>query len=193
VANQSHVTMVQPNYHYDPTKYAGDIACIIKNIKSTKEDEEYQKLLNAISDLKLNKVPTFNDKKDIKPEIKSYTPDKKSEPHPSKDEKVNKIIKPIQEVIQIPDPNKISEPTKITKSTDQAFKPLKSPLILTSYFPKVNSGIKVPIKYRSPEYFKVIQSFKKTLQTSEKELIQNNISKSLKNMEDLLYYLSKIE
>jgi hypothetical protein len=82
------------------------------------------------------------------------------------------------------------------KNTSNNTVALKLPLttnLLNNFNPLNNTGFKLPVKYRGPEYFKMMELIKKTMNSAQKDLSSNKVDKSLNQMETVLYYLTNIE
>ena len=50
-----------------------------------------------------------------------------------------------------------------------------------------------PVKFRTLEYFRLVDTINKILETGQRELDSNKVDKSLAQLELVLYYLHNIE
>lgn len=141
---------------------------------NNKEDREYVDLVKAISELKKDPINP-NRKKHIQDEKKPIVEKKENE-------KVNNEIK--SDIIRRAD--------STIKQTRSCL-PVNTQMIDKKFQPSVRTNLKLPIKMRSPEYVNLVSTIKRTLDSSAKELESDKIDKALNGMENILYFLTKIE
>ena len=183
----------------------------LKNYKDNSNINNYPKtnnLNNKISPINFEK-PTFADNiniddhiKDNKKFLDSKSVEKKSDNSTTKNSDVSKKdIKPSHGNIKVVNVNKEDLDKNLPNFSDglEAKKNLKSSMLLGPDY-KVDNKItsrkmdfNLPVKYRTLEYFRLIDTINKIMETAGREIDSNKVEKSLLQMELALYYLHNIE
>jgi hypothetical protein len=183
----------------------------LKNYKDNSNINNYPKtnnLNNKISPINFEK-PTFADNiniddhiKDNKKFLDSKSVEKKPDNSTTKNSDVSKKdIKPSHGNIKVVNVNKEDLDKNSPNFSDdlEAKKNLKSSMLLGPDY-KVDNKItsrkmdfNLPVKYRTLEYFRLIDTINKIMETAGREIDSNKVEKSLLQMELALYYLHNIE
>lgn len=143
-------------------------------LKYSEDDMKYKNLIKAINDVKYNKHP----------EPKSLSTNQTVPVDSSENN-----IKPIK---YTNDPVFNQNETTRSRNNSIEFKKLTSALNNQSFQEK-DFPFNLPIKYRSPDYYKLIMHLKKKLKEADSHIEKNNINNALHATESILFLLAKIE